>query len=241
MVLDEGTQNFHDSGMCDWRTPCCLETRTWAKQGRFRLWVSGSDPDACEISAPKFAYIGDEHPQSLENKIVFLKSCQMLKELDGKPLTQGYLIQVIKALHDKVEKRLMHLPEVSMLKAGDPKEKHVFNYHWKLVREDPNLSIPRVGKMVRVIDLTKGAAKAPPFMNTAELDLSLDICAAGLDVEHADAKGLGPSDEKIRNGILYYSETFQSARTAMLRINALSHQAVPRSPSSAAAELYEEC
>jgi hypothetical protein len=163
----------------------------------------------------------------------------MLKELDGKPLTPGYLIKVIKALNDKVEKRLMHLPEVSMLKAGDPKDKLNFQWHWKLVCENPELSIQHVGKMIRVIDLTKGDGRAPDFMSTAELDLLLDICAAGLNVEHADAD-LGPANKKIRNNILYYSENFQSARTAMRRITALSHQAVPRAVSAASAASADE-
>ena len=53
------------------------------KDARWRLFVLGADPDSSTFEHSKYMYIGEDFGQRLENKIEFLKRCQLLKNLEG--------------------------------------------------------------------------------------------------------------------------------------------------------------
>ena len=110
----------------------------------------------------------------------------------------------------------MTLPEVVMISAKDPKDVQNFGHSWKLVCEDERLSIPYVGKQVRVIDLNRGS-HVPPFMGLYELELLLDVCAASLAIETAPTSG--PAEEKVQRNLRWYNPTFKAARAALADVN----------------------
>jgi len=118
--------------------------------------------------------------------------------------------------------RLTDLPECKLMKTKDPADGDVAGYHklgWKIVCEDPRLSLPMVGKMIKVIDLVDCPPhKFPQALTPAELQVFLDICAATLDIERAPT--MGKSEENIK---WPYSSnpTFHKAREVLTRLSAL--------------------
>jgi len=178
----------------------------------------------------KFFYVG-EQPQSLENKMLFLKGCQALEQLNGRPIEKGYLLEMIHELNIQVEQRLSALPECKLMRTADPNDpRHYENTGgygsgWKLVSEDSRLSLDRVGKMIRAMDLVDCPTdKRPKFMTTAEFEMFLDICAAGMDIENALTDG--PAQAKLQ-WQLQERPVFISAQRALEHLLVVSSHIAP--------------
>ena len=125
----------------------------------------------------------------------------------------------------QVEKRLMHLPEVEEIKSVDAKTaSESYGYSWTIVCEDSRLSIPVVGKSIRVLNM-KLATEAPEVLPLGEFDVLLAICAASLDIERVQPNE-GPSFKRIRKRFLY-DATYKKARDAFGRLSAVANHIQP--------------
>ena len=185
--------------------------------------------DGAIMSEARYAYIGSSHAQAKENAIDFLKACQVMKIVGDQDITGDLMLKVIAMVADQVEKRLEHLKEVEVCKAFDVTTLPYYGDHFKIVCEDPRLSLPFVCKRIKMINL-KG--KQPQPLTTAEFDILLSTCAASLNIEAAQPNG--PAHKKIQNNFIWYDANFKSARDAIGRLRVtMSH--VCRAPSSAAA------
>ena len=185
MDTPESAPDLHEQKGNEWRTPCCGAKWSWGKDARWRLFVLGADPDSSTFEHSKYMYIGEDFGQRLENKIEFLKRCQLLKNLEGAQITCNSILEVIDRVNSATRARLMNLPEVRQITAIDPDTVPHYGCHWKLVCQDKRLSIPHAGKQIRVIDLRQGTGVVPRTMGAPELDFLVHVCAAMLDVEQA--------------------------------------------------------
>jgi hypothetical protein len=62
----------------------------------------------------------------VEAKIRFLQMCQMVTVLDGKPVTKETLLECIRTLNERTQRRLSSFKEVVTLAAKDPAEMRSF-------------------------------------------------------------------------------------------------------------------
>ncbi len=229
MQVDEGQQGFHENKYCDWRKPCCVDKWTWGADGKYRLICLGSSPDDELMSTCRYAFVGDDFPESLNNKMTFLKGCQALKQLNGREITKYNLLDMISEVNKQVSDRLSHLPEAHMIRSADPRGASDGNYgwSWKIVCEDARLSLPRIGQQIKVLDLNsiKDTPRMPTIISMAELELLLDVASASLDIENAPTSG--PAERKMKNNIVWYNDNFKRARIALHRLNTVVDQVVP--------------
>ena len=108
------------------------------------------------------------------------------------------VLRVTAMVTEDVEKRLKHLPEVQEITTRDEKTYDNCSRSWKIVCEDPRLSIPYVGKTIRVLNMN--LAEAPPsVLPLEEFGLLLSICAASLDIEAVMPDRL--LQKKIKNAV----------------------------------------
>ena len=119
---------------------------------------------------------------------------------------------MIHEVSNEVEQRLSTLKEVATIKAANPADIQHYSTGFKIVCEDPWLSLPFASKQVHVIDLAKRDTTVET-LNFVELEILLDVCAATLDVEGKVPNG--PAEKKMRNDFIYYNQTFKKARDTM--------------------------
>jgi len=113
----------------------------------------------------------------------------------------------------------MHLEHVEMRPAHDISTMPYYGGHFKIVCEDPRLSLPYVGKSIRGLNMSK---VKPTGLQAGDFECLLAICAASLNIEAVDPNNLGPAQKKIRNNYLYYNPTFNVARDAMKRLSVMT-------------------
>ena len=87
------------------------------------------------------------------------------------------------------------------------------------------MSLDSVGKMIKRINLnTCPADERPQVMSSAEFDVFLDLCAAGMDVKHAPTDG--PAQSRLQ-WELRERPFFKAGRNAMARLMAVSARVLP--------------
>jgi hypothetical protein len=178
------------------------------------------------LTEARYAYIGSSHAQAKENTIDFLKACQVMKIVGDQDITPDLMLKVIAIVADEVEKRLEHLKEVEVTEAFDVTRLPNYGDHFKIVCQDPRLSLPFVGKRIKMINLM---GKEPEPLTTQEFDILLSTCAASLNIESVEPNG--PAQRKIQNNFIWYDPTFKSARDAIGRLRVtMSH--VCRAPAA---------
>ena len=223
--MDLTKPGFHDSKKCEWRTPCCAKVWSWGEESNSRLFVIGANPGSTTFALAKYAYIGSNHDKKKENVIDFLRACQVAKAMGNMEYTGENVLRVIAMVADEVEKRLMHLPEVQEITTKDVKKCENYGYSWKIVCEDERLSIPYIGKRIRVLNMNLAKEK-PKTLPLPEFELLLSICAASLDIEAVTTKG--PVQKKIKNNFLWYDVDFRKARDAFGKLSVVcNHVAAP--------------
>ena len=125
---------------------------------------------------------------------------------------------VIGSISEQVVSRLMTLPEATMIKSYDVTGLDQYGGGWKIVCESPQLSLPHVGKYVRVLNMRR-AQNPPQPLAAAELDTLITVCSASLNIEAAEPNG--PSQKKIKNDFLWYNPKFAQARDSLARLNVM--------------------
>ena len=126
---------------------------------------------------------------------------------------------------DDVEKRLMYLPEMEEIRSVDAKsDNDNYGYSWIIVCEDPRLSIPFVGKTIRVLNMNK-SKETPEVLPLPEFNLLLAICAASLNIEQVQPNE-GPSFKRIRKKFLI-DTTYKKARNAFGRLSVVVNHLEP--------------
>ena len=223
--VDLSQPGFHDDGKAHWRTPCCAKKWTWSDDSNSRLFVVGATPASPSFALAKYTYIGKDHSQQAESTINFLRGCQLAKPMGNMEHTGTSVLQVIAMIADHVEKRLRCLPEVEEIRCVDLKNANDnYGYIWTIVCEDSRLSVPFVGKSIRVLNV-KLATEAPEVLPLGEFDLLLAICAASLDIERVQPNE-GTSFKRIRKRFLY-DATYKKARDAFGRLSVVANHIQP--------------
>jgi hypothetical protein len=194
--VDLTKPGFHYGRKVDWRTPCCAKVWRCREEGNSRLFVIGANPGSKTFSLAKHAYIGSDHTAKMENTINFLKGCQVRKAMGNMEYTGRNMLTVIAMLADDVEKRLEQLPEVEEIISKDVKKCEGYGWSWKIICEDPRLSIQHVGKRVRVLNAHL-AKEMPQTLPLDQFQLLMSICAASLNIEVMDP--IGPVQRRIKN------------------------------------------
>ena len=188
-----------------WACGSCLAHWTWSSGGGTRLFVFGdgglwnqlddsmTGEQQEEVISSRYAFVG-HIGQDLENKLNFLKGAQVLKFLDGRPITFSNLMKCLEEIGSKTFARLEKIPELRWVSAANP------TAHWragmfKVICEDINLSLRRPGKQYATIDL--GALpQMPPTFDEADVSELVDAIAATLDFEKAPTAG--PAERRIQ-------------------------------------------
>jgi hypothetical protein len=236
--IDITKPGFHDHAKCDWRTPCCGKLWTWTEESNSRLFVIGANPGSASFSLAKYAYIGSDHSAKKENTIDFLRACQVAKAMGNMEYSGENMLRVIAMIADDVEKRLMHLPEVREIATKDVSKMENYKYSWTIVCEDERLSLPYVGKRIRVLDMNL-ATSSPKTLPLVEFELLLSICAASLAIE--EVKPNGPAQTKIKNGFLWYDLNFKKAQEAFGRLSVVCNHVEAPLKAAAVDDGSEEC
>ena len=236
--IDITKPGFHDHAKCDWRTPCCGKLWTWSEESNSRLFVIGANPGSASFSLAKYAYIGSDHSAKKENTIDFLRACQVAKAMGNMEYSGENMLRVIAMIADDVEKRLMYLPEVREIATKDVSKMENYAYSWRIVCEDERLSLPYVGKRIRVLDMNL-ATSSPKTLPLVEFELLLSICAASLAIE--DVKPNGPAQKKIRDGFLWYDVNFKRAKEAFGRLSVVCNHIEAPLKAAADDDGMEEC
>ena len=120
----------------------------------------------------------------------------------------------------------MHLSAVEMMKTFDITQIPNYRDRFKIVCEDPRLSLPFVCKTVRILNIAK---VNPMGLGAGEFECLLAMCAASLHIEAVEPNG--PSQKNIKNNYLYYNPTFKLARDAMSRLSVLTGHVVRSVPA----------
>jgi hypothetical protein len=94
-----------------------------------------------------YFYIGSTSTL-VEAKLRFLQMCQMVTVLDGKPVTKESLLECIRILNERTQRRLSGFKEVVMLAAKDPAEKQV-----QIFCSDARLYLQNPGQRFKALDL----------------------------------------------------------------------------------------
>ena len=235
--VDITKPGFHSHAKCDWRTPCCAKLWSWSDESNSRLFVIGANPGSATFSLAKYAYIGSNHPQKKENTIDFLRACQVAKAMGNMEFTGENVLRVIAMIAKETERRLMHLPEVQEITTTDVTKMYMYGYSFRIVCEDERLSIPYIGKRIRVLNMNL-AKTHPTVLPLPEFELLLSICAASLDIEAATPNG--PAQSKIKKDFLWYDTNYQKAREAFGRLSVVcNHIEAPLKVAAADDDLEE--
>ena len=222
--LTESSGGSGNRPKAHWRCGNCLEEWTWGEQGTTRVFaIGGNDDKGDTYSGYIYAYIG-AIPQALENRIIFIKGCVLMKQINGRAVTKEVLLQAITELNTVLETRFKDLKEVRVFTAADPMTHDYFRHSGaKILCEDPRLSLATPGQSYKGIDLRR--VKNPPAVLTPdEVEFLVDTIAGTLDVEAVVTKP-GSSDRRIQWSIME-SGHFKRARTTLDRLTGAS-QGVP--------------
>ena len=173
-----------------WRCATCLKKWTWSTGGAYRLLVFGDwNPATQRFDTCQMAFIGKQ-TDAQNNKINWLKGCNAIETLAGRPITRENILQMIDALNRETNRVLTQggIREVVRTTARDPNEA-LLQANCRLYMEDERLSLLGPGRQFNAIN---SQLCSPPVteISSEELDDLLDAAAAGLDVEsgpHATA------------------------------------------------------
>jgi hypothetical protein len=124
-----------------WRCAGCLKRFNSGIGSEMRLLALG---DEREYSYYK---IGNTSP-TVEGKLRFLVMVQMVTEINGKPVTKEVLLECIRALNERTQRRLSSFKEVVTLKAQDPADVAV-----KIFCSDARLYLKSPGQLFQALDL----------------------------------------------------------------------------------------
>ena len=183
-----------------WRCCACLKRWEWGSDGEKRLVVVGDHEEYC------MALIG-EASQSVENKLNFLKGCQMLTALGGRPVTKEHLLAVIKELNDAVEGKLFKFAETTTCTA-QPVDNGCIIYC-----EDERLSMKRPGTTYKALDLD-GRNEPLRMLEPDEQEFIIDVAAAFMNIEGAVPQG--PAMKKTQQALMS-SANVRNTRNALMR------------------------
>ena len=124
-----------------WRCAGCLKRYSAGLGETIRLLAFGDEQEYT------YAYIGDTSTM-VEAKVRFLQLVQMVTVLDGKAVTKETLLECIRVLNERTQKRLSAFKEVVMLAAKDPTEFGV-----KIFCSDARLYLSAPGQRFQALDL----------------------------------------------------------------------------------------
>ena len=203
--LDQANQEGGTDTKGHWRCCACLKKWDWGSGGEKRLVVVGDHEDYC------MALIG-EASQSVENKLNFLKACQMLTALDGRPVTKEHLLEVIKELNDTVEGKLFKFAEATTCTA-QPVDNGCIIYC-----EDERLSMKRPGTTYRALDLD-GRNEPLRMLEPDEQEFIIDVAAAIMNIEGGVAEG--PAMKKTQQALLSNNTVRDIRHSLTLRLQGL--------------------
>ena len=226
--LTEASGGGSNRPAAHWRCGNCLEEWTWGTQGDTRVFaIGGNGDDGEDFRDYIYAYIG-VIPQSLENRISFIKGCVLMKQINGRTIDKGMLLTAIAELGDKLEARFRGLEEVEVFTAKDPQTHDYFKASGaKILCEDSRLSLATPGQSFKGINLRK--VKNPPVVLTPdEVEFLVDTIAGTLDIESVVTKPRTQSC-KLKWDILE-SQHFLRARSAFNRLTRVAQQVAPSLP-----------
>ena len=153
------------------------------------------------------AFIGETTP-AVDAKINFLKACNILEYIDGKPITKELLLAVIDQMNEEQEHRLMHMMGVNTFTAMDPSGWYVTPYC-----EDQRLSMQRTGTTFRALDLT-ALPEEPATLTPEDSEMVVEMAAAFMDLD--TFMPTEPAAKKARSALLY-SPNVRRAKTIMFK------------------------
>ena len=208
-----------------WRCGNCLEEWTWGDQGDKRVFAIGGNCGEGEVFTDYiYAYIG-AIPQSLENRINFIKGCVLLKQINGRVIGKETLLTAIAELNCMLETRFKNLEGVEIFTAKDPQTHDYFKWHGaQILCEDSRLSLATPGQSFKGINLR--SIKSPPAELTPdEVEFLVDTIAGTLDIE-AVATRPKTQTHRLKWDILE-SGHFKRARIAFNRLTSAAPQAAP--------------
>jgi hypothetical protein len=138
-----GTINTADGTVSGghWRCAGCLARYSGGVAHTRRLLALGDDQEY------QFFCIGSTST-IVEAKIRFLQLCQMVTVLDGKPVTMESLLECIRILNERTQRRLSSFKEVVTLAAKDPAEMQVH-----IFCPDTRLYLARPGQRFKALAL----------------------------------------------------------------------------------------
>ena len=185
-----------------WRCCHCNDRWRWKTGGSKRLFVFELDDAAVYV-----AFIGETTP-AIEAKINFLKACNILERIDGKPITKEVLLAVIDQMNEEQEHRLMHMMGVQTFTAMDPSGCNVTPYC-----EDQRLSMQRTGTTFRALDLT-ALPDDPATLTPEDAEMVVEMAAAFMDLD--TFMPTEPAAKKARNALLY-SPNVKKTKTILFK------------------------
>jgi hypothetical protein len=119
-----------------WRCAACLDRWTAGKYEHISMFVLGDSSNHMFIMAGTLS-------AEQKSEVNIIKGSQLLKVLNGKPVTKQTLLDAIGCLHNKAHRRLANFAEVVEFAAKDPSTTGAAP-----VCEDVRLSLSRVGEKV---------------------------------------------------------------------------------------------
>jgi hypothetical protein len=199
-LCKEFKEGLSDAGqdVGHWHCGACLAQWNWTSMGAKRMFVIGNLSDTRTL--PVFCYIGDTQGTDLEQKIIFLKGVQMLRQLNGKPVTKENILELLEASTERVTAKLMRcIPQyMRMVESKDASSVH----NRKIYCEDHRLQLNTAGIRYACIDVNLMPEEVKPYtMTNDELDEILDFVASCLDIEGVNPTQ--PAMKKAQKSILY--------------------------------------
>jgi hypothetical protein len=99
----------------------------------------------------------------------------------------------------------------------------LYSWGWKIVCEDEHLSIPYVGKHIRMLNMD-WAKEMPKTLPLDKFQLLFSCCTANLDIEVV--KPHGPALRKIRHGFWWGDTDYENAHDAFARLSVVCNHIV---------------
>jgi hypothetical protein len=126
-----------------WRCAGCLARYSDGVGATRRLLAMGDEKEY------HYFHIGSTS-NIVEAKIRFLQLCQMVTVLDGKPVTKESLLECIRILNERTQRRLSSFKEVVTLAAKDPAGMQV-----EIFCSDARLYLKAPGQRFKALDLNR--------------------------------------------------------------------------------------
>jgi hypothetical protein len=124
-----------------WRCAGCLQRFSSGIGSEMRLLVLGDEQEYSYFKIGQTSTI-------VEAKLRFLVMVQMVTEIGGKPVTKEVLLECIRTLNERTERRLSSFKEVVTLKAKDPAEMQV-----EIFCSDARLYLQSPGQRFQALNL----------------------------------------------------------------------------------------